>query len=539
MKKKVINYLITIILIFTLVFTSGFFCACQKKPDPNPVLPVDPNPPTPNVESKNYKLHNWYAEMGVGVPRITLTENNYSSITFPVPQREHFTFNGWYMGEDKVADENGKSLMTKQLFESDNTDITAKFTANQTFTYKILLVFVTRIDAVLPTCDKTSTIHVDYTMRDLERELCELTVIRLKEKMDDMMDGLVDFQIDGYFTTEPAVTENFRQTGYGDNKLYNSLFPVDIPEVKEMLINYDSYISVFSMDDFSYKLHNASGAAWIKYGEVNLDSHLSAFSSNNNEDTIMRRLKDAVEVFRNNNDKDRNEWIILDGWIDTIIHETAHTIELRVNLFEFHKVSGSFRFKFDISDLEAKKYYYLKQSIAEGQNVGIPYEFWKGEIAQVDYLFTDGGTVNEENIESQYIGHKEVLYGTEISVYAVPRKGYKFVKWSDGLEADYRTDKILGDFTVTAIFEPKKYNLTVVAAEGGQIGGYGNPSGDYTLLTDGDSLYIQAIADDGYRFVGWSDGETKWSRYFKISASNVDLFDNNNSYTLTALFEKI
>lgn len=326
MKKKVINYLITIILIFTLVFTSGFFCACQKKPDPNPVLPVDPNPPTPNVENKNYKLHNWYAEMGVGVPRITLTENNYSSITFPVPQREHFTFNGWYMGEDKVADENGKSLMTKQLFESDNTDITAKFTANQTFTYKILLVFVTRIDAVLPTCDKTSTIHVDYTMRDLERELCELTVIRLKEKMDDMMDGLVDFQIDGYFTTEPAVTENFRQTGYGDNKLYNSLFPVDIPEVKEMLINYDSYISVFSMDDFSYKLHNASGAAWIKYGEVNLDSHLSAFSSNNNEDTIMRRLKDAVEVFRNNNDKDRNEWIILDGWIDTIIHETAHTI---------------------------------------------------------------------------------------------------------------------------------------------------------------------------------------------------------------------
>lgn len=539
MKKKVINYLITIILIFTLVFTSGFFCACQKKPDPNPVLPVDPNPPTPNVESKNYKLHNWYAEMGVGVPRITLTENNYSSITFPVPQREHFTFNGWYMGEDKVADENGKSLMTKQLFESDNTDITAKFTANQTFTYKILLVFVTRIDAVLPTCDKTSTIHVDYTMRDLERELCELTVIRLKEKMDDMMDGLVDFQIDGYFTTEPAVTENFRQTGYGDNKLYNSLFPVDIPEVKEMLINYDSYISVFSMDDFSYKLHNASGAAWIKYGEVNLDSHLSAFSSNNNEDTIMRRLKDAVEVFRNNNDKDRNEWIILDGWIDTIIHETAHTIELRVNLFEFHKVSGSFRFKFDISDLEAKKYYYLKQSIAEGQNVGIPYEFWKGEIAQVDYLFTDGGTVNEENIESQYIGHKEVLYGTEISVYAVPRKGYKFVKWSDGLEADYRTDKILGDFTVTAIFEPKKYNLTVVAAEGGQIGGYGNPSGDYTLITDGDSLYIQAIADDGYRFVGWSDGETKWSRYFHISTSNVDLFDNNNSYTLTALFEKI
>ena len=71
-------------------------------------------------------------------------------------------------------------------------------------------------------------------MRDLERELCELTVIRLKEKMDDMMDGLVDFQIDGYFTTEPAVTENFRQTGYGDNKLYNSLFPVDIPEVNKL-----------------------------------------------------------------------------------------------------------------------------------------------------------------------------------------------------------------------------------------------------------------------------------------------------------------
>lgn len=537
MKKKVINYLITIILIFTLVFTSGFFCACQKKPDPNPVLPVAPNPPTPNVESKKYKLHNWYVSFDKGLPELTLTENNYTSITFPVPQREHFTFNGWYMGEDKVADENGKSLMTKQLFESDNTDITAKFTANQTFTYKILLVFVTRIDAVLPTCDKTSTIHVDYTMRDVEKAFCEATVSYLKKTMDNMMDGLVDFQIDGYFTTEPAVTENFQQKPYAYG-IYNSLFPDKLPEINDRLDNYDTVLSIFSMDDFDHKLHNGAGAAWIKFGELNLDSLLSGIYHMFDMDRVLKYMNDMTEHIIENKDKEANIWLTIDQWFDRIIHETAHTIETRLDLFDYHEmITISNKFKIDFKD--AYENYYKYEVLFKGKKVGIPYSFWKGEIAQVDYLFTDGGTVNEENIESQYIGHKEVLYGTEISVYAVPRKGYKFVKWSDGLEADYRTDKILGDFTVTAIFEPKKYNLTVVASEGGQIGGYGNPSGDYTLLTDGDSLYIQAIADDGYRFVGWSDGETKWSRYFKISASNVDLFDNNNSYTLTALFEKI
>ena len=112
--NKIFKILISIILIFTLVFTAGFFCACLKEPAPNPVIPVDPTP-TPTVVSKKYKLHNWYISFDDGLPELILTEKNYATVTFPVPERENFTFNGWYIGEDKVADETGKSLMTKEL----------------------------------------------------------------------------------------------------------------------------------------------------------------------------------------------------------------------------------------------------------------------------------------------------------------------------------------------------------------------------------------------------------------------------------------
>ena len=430
----------------------------------NPVNPINPVPEDPTVKSKEYKLHNWYADLDTGLPKIELTENNYSSATFPVPKRNHFTFNGWYIDNDKVADENGNSLMTEEIFNSDNTDITAKFTADEAYTYKILLVFVTQIDAELPTCDQSATIHVDYSMSDAEKEFHTLSVMYLKDLMYKMLDGLVDFQIDGYFTTEPAITEYFIQSPYAENKIFNSLFPDDIPEVQDMLPNYDTVISVYSMDDFTYKLHNGAGAAIAKYGEVNFDSHLKVLSLNNDKYEILQDLANYNEILKDTTIQEyySNKFMYL--WLDTITHETAHTIELRISLYDFDSAAVSYLGNVQkINYLEAQKYYYLNIAVKNNSYIGIPYEFWKGVATAVylspyDSLGYFGGIITSKNYGTYIpIGSAnrlfEVVYGGEITVTAIPLKGYIFVRWSDGITTPTRTDFITGNIEVTAIFE--------------------------------------------------------------------------------------
>ena len=90
-------------------------CSCSQEQEPvqpvNPT-PVEPTPVQPTVISKEYKLHNWYASFATGLPKLTLTEENFSTTTFPVPTRENFIFNGWYIDEEYEAEWN---------FETDKT----------------------------------------------------------------------------------------------------------------------------------------------------------------------------------------------------------------------------------------------------------------------------------------------------------------------------------------------------------------------------------------------------------------------------------
>ncbi len=124
------------------------------------------------------------------------------------------------------------------------------------------------------------------------------------------------------------------------------------------------------------------------------------------------------------------------------------------------------------------------------------------------YLTTEGGYI--DGYADQNVSHGS--YSRTVS--AVPASGYKFVGWSDGLKAVDRRDILKGDLTVTAIFEKddsalyKKYKLEYVAAAGGTI------SGDAVQYIDsgfyGES--VTAVAQPGYKFIGWSDGSTSATR---------------------------
>ena len=145
-----------------------------------------------------------------------------------------------------------------------------------------------------------------------------------------------------------------------------------------------------------------------------------------------------------------------------------------------------------------------------------------GVTVSVNYIAAEGGYIEGETSQS-----KQVENGNEVTftqVQAVAESGYYFVKWSDGNENITRTDTLYNSEEFTAIFEPY-VKIDYMATEGGLVIGVTNQQ----LKISQESNTVEAIADGGYRFIGWSDGITETKR--------SDIANNNVVYV--AMFEKI
>ena len=149
------------------------------------------------------------------------------------------------------------------------------WTANETFKFKLLLVYVTEIHAELPTrfIAENRTKQVDYVMTEEEIEIQRITTRKVREYLNDMLDGLVEFEVDEYFTTQPITTENFTHPDDGTER-DSALFPESIPEVENIIGIYDSVLSSFSINDFNNELNNSSGMAKAQSGEIHFDHAL-------------------------------------------------------------------------------------------------------------------------------------------------------------------------------------------------------------------------------------------------------------------------
>ena len=98
--------------------------------------------------------------------------------------------------------------------------------------------------------------------------------------------------------------------------------------------------------------------------------------------------------------------------------------------------------------------------------------------------------------------------------------------WSDGVTTAERTDtNVAEDITVTAQFEEiKKYTLTYSATTGGYIAG----ESEQIVEEGANGSAVTAVANEGYKFVGWSDGVTAAERRDTSVADDI---------TVTAQFE--
>ncbi len=144
------------------------------------------------------------------------------------------------------------------------------------------------------------------------------------------------------------------------------------------------------------------------------------------------------------------------------------------------------------------------------------------EMFNVKYIAEEGGIVYGEINQTVESGKNCT------QVYAEAEEGYRFTGWSDGLKNSQRLDlNIKEDKTVTAHFEKIEYvYINYSASNGGVI--YGELS--QTVEVGGNCTQVYAVASEGYRFTGWSDGVE--------SAQRVDR-NVRESRDVSACFEKI
>ena len=131
--------------------------------------------------------------------------------------------------------------------------------------------------------------------------------------------------------------------------------------------------------------------------------------------------------------------------------------------------------------------------------------YYQVNLSGIDYVegYSDGPSFSGKIIE-----------GTTLYVRAISSCG-TFTGWSDGETDSYRSITITQDTTISAIYTGvETYNVSITA------GAHGHLSNEKTgTITSCESYFsIEAIPDEGYHFVEWSDGNEGRYRYFEINS---------------------
>ena len=93
-----------------------------------------------------------------------------------------------------------------------------------------------------------------------------------------------------------------------------------------------------------------------------------------------------------------------------------------------------------------------------------------------------------------------------------PNYGYHFTKWSDGNTENPRPIELTQDTTFTAEFAPNLYTISITCDE--QYGTIVGESGEFEYLTEHS---FKVIANNGYYFYKWSDGNTDNPRTIELT----------------------
>ena len=137
-------------------------------------------------------------------------------------------------------------------------------------------------------------------------------------------------------------------------------------------------------------------------------------------------------------------------------------------------------------------------------------------------IYTYNITASANAVEGITVGSGVYEAGTQATLAAVGNTGYHFVKWADGNTANPRQVTVTADASYTAQFakDAAKYTLTTSSTNASQGTAYGQ--GKYE---EGTNVAIFAVANDGYHFTQWHDGNVENPRM--VTVSNDAMFFAN------------
>ena len=159
--------------------------------------------------------------------------------------------------------------------------------------------------------------------------------------------------------------------------------------------------------------------------------------------------------------------------------------------------------------------------------------------------------VEPEGAGSILPGNSKQIFDGEVQLSATPTEGYTFVEWvcdneafSDNPECTFT---MMGQKTVTAVFTPKSYNLTIKYNENyGAVEGCGTGVFNYNT-----NILLKAVPNNGYYFIGWQHGDSIISENpeLQLTIKENDIYEavfapieytsvmlDENSYDNTSVF---
>ena len=127
------------------------------------------------------------------------------------------------------------------------------------------------------------------------------------------------------------------------------------------------------------------------------------------------------------------------------------------------------------------------------------------------------------------LGNDTVDYLDTVVLTAVANHGYMFDHWSDGAYENPHSVVANGNRTITAYFVPAQFTLSVISSDVnmGTVSGGGNFNYQSTRT-------IRAIANTGYHFTHWNDGDANNNRTITLTQDTTfTAYFAPNQYTLT------
>ena len=170
--------------------------------------------------------------------------------------------------------------------------------------------------------------------------------------------------------------------------------------------------------------------------------------------------------------------------------------------------------KTEISALAKEGYHFVKWSDGNTEN---PRTITVTEDINLtaEFAIDQYQVTLESNGNGSVTGSGTYDYGTEITIEATANENYHFVRWSDGNTENPRIIIVTEDMNLTAEFAIDQYQVTLESNGNGSVTG----SGTYDYGTE---ITIEAIADKGYHFEKWSDGNIENPRTITVT-ENITL----------------